>query len=87
MPLDPQAAAWLEANRELGIRPYEELPVAEGRRLTDERAPAVFGEPDTVEDTADMDAGGVPVRVYRPVGGAEGALVYLHGGGWVWRRS
>lgn len=83
MPLDPQAAAYLERLRALGTPPYPELPVAEGRRLLDEGAAALFGEPDPVEAVEDADADGVPVRVYRPAGGGEAALVYFHGGGWV----
>ncbi len=83
MPLDPQAAAWLALARELGVKPYDELPVAEGRRIADERAATIFGEPDAVEDVEDAEADGVLVRVYRPAGRASGALVYFHGGGWV----
>jgi acetyl esterase/lipase len=32
----------------------------------------------------DRDAGGVPVRVYRPVEEPAPVLVYFHGGGWVY---
>lgn len=35
-----------------------------------------------VADVADVDAGGVPARLYRPGPGA-GTLLYLHGGGFV----
>jgi acetyl esterase len=83
MTLDPQAKAWLEQARMLGVRPYDELPVDEGRRVIDEGASALFGEPDPVETVEDETADGVPVRLYRPAGGGPGAFVYLHGGGWV----
>ena len=84
MGLDPQAAAYLERVRALAIPPYPELSVAEGRRLLDEGAPALFGEPDPVESVEDAEADGIPVRVYRATAGdVPPALVYLHGGGWV----
>lgn len=83
MALDPQAAAYLERMRALGVRPYHELPVAVGRRMIDEAAADLFGEPDPVDAVEDDDADGVPVRLYRPAGGERRALVYLHGGGWV----
>jgi acetyl esterase len=81
--LDPQATAWLEETRALGVKPDEQLPVEDGRRLADEGAAALFGEPDPVENVEDQVADGVPVRLYRPAGSGPGAFVYLHGGGWV----
>ena len=83
MTLDPQAKTWLEESRARGVRPYDELPVEEGRRLMDEGAAALFGEPDRVESVENEDADGVPVRIYRPFASGPGAFVYLHGGGWV----
>jgi acetyl esterase len=81
--LDPQAKAWLDERRALGVKPYDQLPVEEGRRLADEGAAALFGEPDPVESVEDSFADGVPVRVYRPAASNPGVLVYFHGGGWV----
>ena len=83
MTLDPQAAAWLESLRALGVKPYDELGVEASRRLIDEGADGLFGEPDPVESVEDDVADGVPVRIYRPAGSGFGALVYFHGGGWV----
>ncbi|MCC5973248.1 MAG: alpha/beta hydrolase [Rubellimicrobium sp.] len=55
-----------------------------GQRAVYDRMAAAFhrGRPAgiTVEDRA---FGGVPCRVYEPSGGAEGSVVYLHGGGFV----
>jgi acetyl esterase/lipase len=81
--LDPQAAAWLEELRALGVKPYDQLSVEEGRRLADEGAELLFGEPDPVSSVEDSVANGVPVRIYRPAGSGPGVFVYLHGGGWV----
>jgi acetyl esterase len=82
MTLDPQAKAWLDESRLRGVRPYDELPLEEGRRLMDEGAAALFGEPDPVESVENEVADGVPVRIYRPFDLGPGAFVYLHGGGW-----
>jgi acetyl esterase len=81
--LDPQARVWLEQMPALGMKPYDQLPVADGRRQIDEGAAALFGEPDPVESVEDRVADRVPVRIYRPAGSRPGVLVYFHGGGWV----
>jgi acetyl esterase len=57
--------------------------VAERRREYDDAAPALFGPVPEVGSVTDDDADGVPVRIVRPAGKEHGALVYLHGGGWV----
>ena len=36
-----------------------------------------------VAEVRDVDAGGVPCRLYRPDGAAPGVVVHLHGGGFV----
>jgi acetyl esterase len=81
--LDPQAAAYLEQLRALALPPYWEIGPEQARRDMDAGAAALFGEPDAVASQADVDAGGVPARVYVPAGEPRGALVYYHGGGWV----
>ena len=80
--LDPQAHAYLETLRELAIPPYPELGVSEARRLIDEGAAALFGEPGAVHSIEEESADGVPVRIYRHEAETP-ALVYFHGGGWV----
>ena len=45
-------------------------------------APDRLGVGDEVAYVADLDAGGVPCRLYRPRPGAP-VVVHLHGGGWV----
>lgn len=83
MALDPQAAAYLEKMAALGLPSPSEVPVEEVRRPYEEAAAALFGPTPALASVEDLDADGVPVRVYRPAGGEPGGLVYLHGGGWV----
>lgn len=44
--------------------------------------PARLGAGDDVEHVVDVEAGGVPCRLYRPRAGAR-VVVHVHGGGWV----
>ncbi len=83
MSLDPQARAVLDAGK-AAPAPYEQ-PVEELRAGTRDAAPALYGPVDEVDSVTSVDAGGVPVRIYRPIGAASsaGALVFFHGGGWV----
>ncbi|WP_263731956.1 alpha/beta hydrolase [Cellulomonas sp. SG140] len=79
MTLHPQARALLE-----------QLPPSGPPDLStvdDDRAAArsaALAQPDRapIEHVADLDADGVPVRLYRPRRGAPIAL-YVHGGGWM----
>jgi acetyl esterase len=82
MPLDPQAAAYLDRLRQLAAPPYWEIGPTAARQRMDDDAPGLFGEPDPVASVEDVDADGVPARVYRPVEGELPALVWFHGGGW-----
>ena len=83
MPLDPQVRAWLDAGRAAGVRPYEELGAEAARRVVDLNAADLFGALEEVARIEDVDLDGVPGRVYEPMGARAGALVWLHGGGWV----
>jgi acetyl esterase len=81
--LDPQVEQLLETDEAavaVDVVPLEEAR-AEGARLWAEH----FGQVEDVHSVEDLDADGVPVRVYRPVETVETspALVYFHGGGWV----
>jgi acetyl esterase len=63
------------------------MPVDEARRVIEEGAPVMFGEPDAVGSVVDRSLPGpVPVRIYEPPGSARDlpVLVYFHGGGWVY---
>jgi acetyl esterase len=75
--LDPEVAAWLEANPMVGTRieelPPEMLSLARGAE----------GAPPTREiaRTTDDVVAGVPVRIYEHDGEPTGVFVYFHGGG------
>ena len=65
-----------------------ETPVwSEGYDIAAARAAnraAALAEPrEDVAEVRDLDADGVPVRLYRPNGGRPGVVVHLHGGGFV----
>lgn len=47
------------------------------------RQAALAEDREDVADVADLDAGGVPVRLYVPDGARPGVIVHLHGGGFV----
>ena len=82
MPLHPQYDAMLRQLAEMEGPPLIELPVEAGREMY--RAM----QPDAAElevgSVQDVDAGGVPVRIYRPEGdGPHPVAMMFHGGGWV----
>ena len=82
MPLDPQARAELDLRA--GAPPIQSLTPAQARAELD-AVPRLPGpEVAKVEDFhIPGDGVEVPVRVYTPAGHPAGALVWLHGGGWV----
>ncbi|PVG84859.1 alpha/beta hydrolase [Nocardioides gansuensis] len=65
----------------------ESLPIPEGRLATARQAALVAGD-QPIGSVRDLDAGGVPARLYVPRGlaasEASGLLVYFHGGGFVY---
>ncbi|MEI2705566.1 MAG: alpha/beta hydrolase [Ilumatobacteraceae bacterium] len=81
MPLHPQAVSLLELMAALADPPFEDLTPEQARSLrADRRLPS----DEAVHEVRDLDAGGVPARLYRPSAGEElGLLVFFHGGGWV----
>jgi acetyl esterase len=87
MPLDPQAEALLAEMREAGVRPFEELSVAEARAASWGYV-ALAGEPQAVADVRTTFIPGptadIAVRIYTPEGdGPRGGIVFFHGSGWV----
>jgi acetyl esterase len=78
MPLHPQAVAFLRVMDAGGVPP--EPDIAAMRAAT--RANPHRGLGPDVEDVEDATVGDVPIRIYRPAGGALPGLVYFHGGGW-----
>jgi acetyl esterase len=79
--LHPQAQAVLETMASLGLPPITEVSPPEAREI---RRAHVRPSAIEVREIRDVDAGGVPARLYRP-SDDEGLalLVYFHGGGWV----
>jgi acetyl esterase len=83
--LDPQIAEVLRKLAEAGTLAVEELTPDENRANFERTSKELFGPVDEVHSVEDMDADGVPVRVYKPTDTAEPqrALIYIHGGGYV----
>jgi acetyl esterase len=85
VPIDPSAQAVLDILNAPGVPPLDELPPAEARAAYDSLA-AFAGEPPAVTRTEDLEADGVPVRLYWPEGASDGphpVLLWIHGGGFV----
>jgi acetyl esterase len=65
----------------LGDPPLEACSAAQAREI---RAKRLRASTEPIHQTRDLDADGVPVRLYRPNDRDDlGLLIYLHGGGWV----
>ena len=80
MPLNSEARALLDIFELLEVPPFESLEPGAAREMFDAlRRPAV--EP--CHEIRDIDAGGIPARLYRPGDDTTGLLVWFHGGGWV----
>ena len=84
--LDPQARALLDLMIERQVPPTHTLSPAEARRLYLERRFFTQPAPPPVALSLPLDAAGLPLRLLRPAGAADDALlpvlVYFHGGGW-----
>ena len=81
VPLHPQAEALLAMMAALDEPPLEQCTPAEAREI---RARRLRPSSEPIHSSRDLDAGGVPARLYRPSDGEDlGLLVFFHGGGWV----
>lgn len=81
MSLHPQAQAVADFYAAMRTTPFEELSPADARAVYN--AGQIPSE-ETVFEIRDIDAGGIPCRLYRPSSDSNmGLLVYFHGGGWV----
>ncbi len=66
---------------QLGEPPLEQCTPTQAREI---RAKRQRPSTEPIHETREVDAGGVPARLYRPNDrDGLGLLVYLHGGGWV----
>lgn len=85
--LDPQARALLDLMTERAVPPVHTISPQEARRLYRERRFFTQPDPPDVAEVRDLQADGVPVRLYRSralsAGERQPVLVYFHGGGWV----
>jgi acetyl esterase len=83
--LHPQARALLDLMIARQVPPTHTLSVAEARALYRDRRFYTQPAPPELAEVRELDAAGIPLRLYRPHGVAASApaLVYLHGGGWV----
>ena len=83
--LDPQIQAVLDELAEAGVPPVETLTPDVVRANYAKLCKEQWGPLEEMHAIEDLDADGVPVRIYRPVETDEPsmALVYFHGGGWV----
>jgi acetyl esterase len=82
MPPHPRVASFLELAAAAGVPPVETQDPATARA---ERALLVVPSKIELPVVRDVDAGGVPARLYRPVDDerSTGLVVWYHGGGWV----
>jgi acetyl esterase len=86
MPLHPETHTLLELLAAAGQPPIESQDPVTARAGRE-----ALVRPSTIEvaEVLDLDAGGIPVRLYRPptpaldAEGRTGALLWFHGGGWV----
>jgi acetyl esterase len=84
MPLHPQAQLFVDAINAIGLGDWNDETLQQQREGLATLHAAGWPEAEDVYAIGDLDANGVPVRVYRP--SAEDGLpvvVYFHGGGWV----
>jgi acetyl esterase/lipase len=86
--LHPEARALLEMMDAQGAPPLEAQDPATARANRLEPMKALGGQPDVLERVEDLSVpgpgGGVPIRLYATGnGGLRSALVYFHGGGFV----
>ena len=81
MALHPQVASLVTLMQSRGGKGFAESDPIEARIA---RAETNYVSNEHVHEIRDIDAAGVPVRLYRPSADKDlGLLVYFHGGGWV----
>ncbi len=81
MALHPQAREWIAVEVD-GPQMWEEgFDIDAARTLA--RAAAAADPREEVAAVEDVDAGGVPARLYTPADADPGVVVHLHGGGFV----
>jgi len=80
MPLHPQAQAIADLMAASGAPALNEQSPQAARAMYEAmRVPST----EEVHEIRDVDASGIPCRLYRPSSDVTGLLLYFHGGGWV----
>ncbi len=79
MALHPEIQGLLDLLAAAGMPGLEALSPDEARNMRSFEV----SEPEAVHEVRDLDAGGIPARLYHPSADVTGLLVYFHGGGWV----
>jgi acetyl esterase len=79
MSLHPHTRAVLDFMASMGNPKLEDSTPEQAREMMR----AALAEGEAVHEVRDVDAGGVPARLYHPSPEVTGLLVYFHGGGWV----
>ena len=82
--MDPQARAFLAAVAAAKGPSLASLPPTEAREIFSSLTDLFLPTTEMAEVQDRQSVGGIPFRVYRPLGAPEGALpgvVYIHGGG------
>jgi len=80
--LDAEAAEVMALMRSAGVGGFAGLGLERARAVLDGNGRLRGPEVASVVDRP-LGPTGTPVRIYRPEGHGAGAVVYLHGGGWV----
>src|ERR1700690_1369736 len=89
MSFDPDVDRLFQILRASGAQPLATQTVEQARYLYREKSAALGGTPSPMAEIRELKAigpeGDIPLRLYRPEGVADpsGALIYVHGGGWV----
>lgn len=77
----PAVRAYLQA-ADRPRRSYLSMPLSQLRQLYRDEFMWGAGPPEKIDVTRDVDAGGIPARLYTPRGTTGDLLIWLHGGGW-----
>jgi acetyl esterase len=81
--IHPQARTVIDYLVQLGLPAFDRVSPQEARRQYRETRAALKPAAPDVPIVRDLQAGSVPVRLYRPADGVLPAFIFFHGGGWV----
>ncbi|MDF5890230.1 alpha/beta hydrolase [Pseudomonas syringae pv. syringae] len=81
MTLDVESARLLEQLAESGLKPFHLMNPYEAREVMASLLPEAMGP--TMHSVEEVQLGGARLRILTPSASVRGAILYLHGGGWV----